>query len=117
LGVLGFGGIDAPADAATSTLPLRSQYLNSVGCTFTAVRGRHVYRVKLAHIRDVTGATTAMRNTSFNLIFTTSSALPDGVYTIGRRGVPVHSLFLSRIGAYTSTSSTMQALINRTVIK
>lgn len=116
LGFVGIGGFTASAEATTSTLPLRSQYANSIGQTFTAARGRRRYQVKLLHIRDVAGATSAMREHSFNLIFTTPPGLPDGVYWVARTGVPAHSLFLSRIGTHTSTAATMQVLVNRSVI-
>ena len=115
LGFVGLGGPTGSAEAATSTLPLRSQYVNAVGKTFTATRGRRRYQVKLLHIRDVAGATSAMRNHSFNLIFTAPVGVPDGVYWISRSGVPGHSLFLSRIGTHTPTVAAMQVLVNRSV--
>lgn len=115
MGLVGIGGLGASAEATTAAIPLRSQYSGSIGRTFVATRGRHRYQVRLTHIRDVSGATTAMRNTSFNLIFSGPTGMPDGIYSVVRSGVPTHSLFLSRIGTHTSKSVTVQALINRSV--
>lgn len=115
LGLIGVGGLDAPAEAASSRMPLRSQYVKSLGRTFTARHGGRRYQVRLSHIDDVAGATHAMREHSFNLIFTAPDGMPDGVYAIARPGLRTHSLFLSRIGTVKRGRATMQALINRTV--
>lgn len=112
LGIAGAAGVDAPAaDAAPVGPPCRSHYSKSLGQTFTATHGKHAYRLKLAHIRDLVGTSAAERDRCFNLVFSAPEALPDGIYTIARRGVVTHSLFLSRIGG----RATMQALVNRSV--
>lgn len=114
LGLIGLGGFDS-ASAAPRRQLRRSQYLKSVGRTFTAQHGGRGHELRLNRIDDVQGATGAMREGSFNLIFTARSAMPDGVYAMSRPGVPTHSLFLSRVEQTKHDRFTMQALINRTV--
>ena len=103
-----------PADdarAAGRTGPLRRHYARHVGAVFTLTRAGHTHRVHLRHIRDLRPTTAAHRPYCFNLIFAPAGplVLPDGIYTVRRRGVPTHALFLSAVGA----GHAMQAVVNR----
>ena len=125
LGVLGLLGLRTGAGAAEATAhrppaasavrsgphvidgPERAHFASSVGRSFAADLDGRRARLKLAHIRDVAGAVDD--NLSFNLIFTAHRPLVDGIYTVRRRGVATHALFLSRVGP----STAMQAVVNR----
>jgi hypothetical protein len=116
LGAIGLAviGVDAPdASAAASSLPRRSHYLNSVGRTFVATSGRYKHKVRLARIHNVAGGPAKRRDESFNLVFVVARGrqLADGTYTITRKGVRTHRLFLSRLG----DGASMQAVVNRSV--
>ena len=105
-------GIEAPhADAAT--LPERSHYTKSVGRTFTARRGKHVYKLRLSSIGNLPHTKTAQRNRCFLLVFEVLGSVrpADGTFTLRRSGVRTHSLFLSGLGPHRR----MQAVVNRSV--
>jgi hypothetical protein len=105
------GSAPETVDAATRSAPVRADYAGSVGATFTASSDGHTHRLRLEHIRDLIPTTATQRPYCFNLIFVPvgSAALPDGIYTLSRRGAPTRDLFLSRVGI----GHDMQALVNR----
>jgi hypothetical protein len=115
LGAVGLAvvGVDAPAADAATALPRRSHYAKSVGRGFMVTRSKQSHSVKLTRIRNVARTPASKRDACFNLIFAVSGNvhLPDGIYTVTRKGVPTQQLFLSRVG----DGPNMQALVNRSV--
>jgi hypothetical protein len=125
LGLLFIGAETGSGPAPTSTpaakvaaepkakvpLPTRSHYASSVGKAFTATAGEHTYKLKLAHIRNVSNTSAADSDECFNLIFTAAGKTqpPEAIYTLRRKGVVTQSLFVSRLG----TDQSMQALVSR----
>jgi len=107
--VAGGAARPAPKPAHPASSLARSHYTSSVGKTFTITRDGHSHRVTLKRIVNVEGATKKQADSCFNLIFTARSRLPEGIYTVTRRGVPSHHLFLGSLGHGTA----LQALVNR----
>jgi hypothetical protein len=87
----------------------RANYKPCVGKAFTAQLDGHSHKVVLTRIVHVDGATKKQADACFNLIFTAKRRLPEGIYSIKRRGLPTERLFLGHLG----TEKTMQALVNR----
>jgi hypothetical protein len=118
IGLLLVGAGTESAEATTTTtsttLPQRSHYAKSVKQVFTATSGTRSYRLTLTGIKNVSGVRTADAQLGFNLIFTAATAMPEGIYSLRRSGVPTHTLFLSPVGARAGRGATMQALVNRT---
>jgi hypothetical protein len=112
--IVGAGADVSPASAATAptspTALTRSLYSGQIGKAFTAVLGKQSRQLTLNRILNVDGATSSQANTSFNLIFTSKSRPPEGIYTISRTGVPAQKFFLGHLGDGVS----VQALVNRT---
>jgi hypothetical protein len=92
-------------------MPRRSTYTGSIGRVFTAHHGGRSHRIRLTHIRDLTPTTAKAREHSFILVFAPVGAekLPDAIYSLRRRGVVTHRLFMSAVG----TERGMQVVINR----
>jgi hypothetical protein len=107
-----FVGVDeTAADAAPASAPVRHDYAPAVHKVFTAHHAGRSHRLTLTAVQDLPHASAAHRRYCFSLLFTPAggTALPDGIYTLKRTGVPTHSLFLGRIG----TGRTLQAVVNR----
>jgi hypothetical protein len=114
LGLVGLAviGTEQPAaDAATPPGPVRHDYAWSMGKVFTVHHAGRSHRLTLRAVQNLPHASAAHHRYCFSLLFTPAgrTALPDGIYTVKRKGVPTHSLFLARIG----TGRTLQAVVNR----
>ncbi|MGN6608173.1 MAG: DUF6916 family protein [Jatrophihabitans sp.] len=111
LGVVGLavvGTSEGVADAATAPAPARRHYRASVGKVFVLRHGTHAYRARLTAIRNLPHAGTKHREQCFSLVFTSLRGhIPDGTYTVQRRGVRTHSLFVTGGGRST------HAIVNR----
>jgi hypothetical protein len=108
-------GLEQPAAqaATTAATPLRAHYQRSIGGLFTAVGAHGRVQLRLAEITDLVPLATARRAEQFNLIFTVVSkhAFTDGIYSLQRKGVFPHSLFVSNAGL--RSAHRVQALVNR----
>ena len=109
LAVIGTGQLRA--DAAAARGPVRHDYTSSLRRAFTVHHAGRSHRLTLRAVQDLPHARAAHHRYCFSLLFTPAgrTALPDGIYTLRRAGVPTHSLFLARIG----TGRTLQAVVNR----
>jgi hypothetical protein len=88
------------AFAAPGSQPLRSHYATSVGKVFSVEHRGVRTRARLTRVHDLSGATADQRRYRFLLVFapTGTKSLDDAIYTVRRRGVPSHQIFLSSIG-------------------
>lgn len=111
IGVVTLGVGPAAAAATPGSAPVRADYAGAIGRVFTAEHAGHRFRVRLTHVRDVSPTTAKHRPYCFVLIFAPVGGLHlrDGIYTLHRRGVAAHRLFMSSVG----TDRRMQAVINR----
>lgn len=87
----------------------RAHYEPAVGKVFTLERNGRIHKARLTRISKLANTTAKQHESCFNLIFTPHRRIPEGIYTVRRRGVHTHRLFLGPLG----TGTTMQALVNR----
>lgn len=101
----------ARADRDAPGGPVRSHYAAAVGQVFSLVGPRGAVRARLRRVGDVPAAAGADRELCFTLVFSPLASRPvgDAIWSVRRRSMPSHDLFLSALGR----EGDVQAVIDR----